>query len=152
MSISSTYITSLRVMWMINVIEDSLGLKTGVVEEAFINTEKNKELLELFLMGDGPSKIFIYYQVHEQTQNDDIKDNGSSEPTLFITYGDKERLKDKAVFFIRNLPIEAKVKKIINLEPGCDDTVLFGEITANTIPYLNHMMEYMYSPFIENLK
>ena len=30
--------------------------------------------------------------------------------------------------------------------------MLFGEITNNTIPHLNHMMEYMYSPFIENLK
>ena len=76
MSISSTYLTSQRVQWMINVIEDSLGLKAGLVEvisikikiknqEAFINIERNKELLELFLMGDGPSKIFIYYQVHE---------------------------------------------------------------------------------------
>ena len=40
MSISSTYITSLRVMWMINVIEDSLGLKTGVVEVKFFYNNK----------------------------------------------------------------------------------------------------------------
>ena len=125
-------------------------------------------------MGEGPTKIFFYYQVQESVkisnflffffkfitfflnkkkkiQNDDMKDQGQNEPTLFITYGDKERLKDKAVFFFRNQAPGVPCKPI-KLEDATDGDVICGEITCNTIPHLNHMMEYVYSPFIEGLK
>ncbi len=70
---------------------------------------------------------------------------------MFITYGDKERLKDKAVFFFRNQAPDAKAKPV-RLEEATDGDVICGEITTNTIPHLNHMMEYVYSPFIDGLK
>lgn len=108
-------------------------------------------MLEAFLKGEGPSKIFFYYQVLDTIQQEELKDTGAVESTLFLTYGDKEKLKDKAVYFFRNLPPYAKKKPIALNEPS-DNDVLWGEITLNTIPHLNHMMEYLYNPFIELLK
>jgi dynein heavy chain len=40
----------------------------------------------------------------------------------------------------------------VRLEEPSDNEVVWGEITVNTIPHLNHLMEYIYAPFIENLK
>lgn len=70
---------------------------------------------------------------------------------LFLTYGDQERLKDKAVWFLRNLPNDSK-KKQISLTEQSDNDVLFGEITPNTVPHLNQLMENIYQPFISALK
>ena len=49
------------------------------------------------------------------------------------------------------MPPDVK-KKPVRLEESSDNEIIFGEITNNTVPHLNHMMEYIYSPFIENLK
>lgn len=68
-----------------------------------------------------------------------------------MTYGDTEQLKEKAVWFLRNQAPDSK-KKAVNLNEQCDNDVIFGEITPNTIPQLNQMMENVYCPFITNLR
>ena len=82
-------------------------------------------LLEKFLNGDGPPKIIVCHQVLENQSNDDIKDN-QSEPTLFITYGDTEKLKEKAVWFLRMTPDN---RKQVNLTESNDNEVIWGEIS-----------------------
>jgi hypothetical protein len=37
-------------------------------------------------------------------QGDEMKEVGA-EPTLFLTNGEQEKLKDKAIFFCKNFPI-----------------------------------------------
>jgi len=43
-----------------------------------------------------------------------------------------------------------KVVKINTAEPS-DNDIIWGEITSNTIPHLNHLMEYVYAPAIDKL-
>jgi hypothetical protein len=43
-----------------------------------------------------------------------------------------------------------KVTKIRCEEPT-DNDMIWGEITSNTIPHLNHLMEYIYAPAIDKL-
>lgn len=50
-----------------------------------------------FLNGEGPEKILIYYQVQDLNGNDDM----NAEPTLFVTTGEIDKLKEKAVYFLR---------------------------------------------------
>jgi len=54
-------------------------------------------------------------------------------------------LKDKAVWFLRILPPDAKRKPLSLTE------LIWGEITPNTVPHLNSLMENVYSQFISLL-
>ncbi len=53
----------------------------------------------------------VYYQTPDTGSEND---HNVIDPQLFLTYGDSERIKDKAVWFLRNLP-ENKKKVIVNL-------------------------------------
>lgn len=52
----------------------------------------------------------VYYQTPDTGSEND---HNVIDPQLFLTYGDTERIKDKAVWFLRNLP-ENK-KKVVSL-------------------------------------
>jgi len=60
-------------------------------------------MLEAFYKADGPRKILVYYQVND-FHGDEMKEVGADQ-TLFITNGDQEKLKEKAVYFVKNFPI-----------------------------------------------
>jgi hypothetical protein len=60
-------------------------------------------MLDSFFSAEGPKKILVYYQVID-IQGDEMKEVGA-EPTLFLTNGEQEKLKDKAIFFCKNFPI-----------------------------------------------
>jgi hypothetical protein len=62
--------------------------------------EANKEKMETFLDSEGPPKILVYYQSPDTGDNDQIP----IDARLLVTYGDSEKIKDKAVWFMRNLP------------------------------------------------
>jgi len=66
---------------------------------------------------------------------------------LFITYGDKEKLKEKAVWFLRNVHPHAP-RKAVKLEEPNDNEIIWGEITPHTIPQLRHLMKKVYVPFL----
>jgi hypothetical protein len=51
----------------------------------------------------------VYYQTPDTGAEND---HNVIDPQLFLTYGDTERIKDKAVWFLRNLP---ENKKKVNL-------------------------------------
>ena len=81
--------------------------------------------MEKFLEGEGSPKIIVCYQIQDTNNNDDIKDT-SAEPTLFFTYGESEKLKEKAIWFVRMLPDN---RKSVNLNETSDNEVIWGEIT-----------------------
>ena len=60
-------------------------------------------MLEAFYKADGPRKILVYYQVND-FHGDEMKEVAADQ-TLFITNGDQEKLKEKAVYFVKNFPI-----------------------------------------------
>ena len=68
---------------------------------------------------------------------------------MFLTFGDTEKIKDKAVWFMRFLP---ENKKQVNTAEGSNEEVLFGEITPNPVKILNHMIEFVYDPMLTSEK
>jgi hypothetical protein len=66
---------------------------------------------------------------------------------VFVTYGDSEKIKEKAVWFMRNLP---ENKKKIDLNVLSNEEVLYGEITPNPVRVLNFMIEHVYDPLINS--
>lgn len=91
-----------RARWMITTIADCFRISDNLVEE-FLTGEKNSSMLDSFFSANGPRKILVFYQVID-IQGDELKEVGA-EPTLFVTNGEDERLKDKAVYFVKNFPI-----------------------------------------------
>jgi hypothetical protein len=74
-------------------------------------------MLDKFVHHDGPKKIFIYYQVPDLANGEEVKDS-NADPIFFITDGETERIKDKAVWFMRNL---TEGRKEINITEHNDD-------------------------------
>ena len=76
-------------------------------------------------------------------------DKNLIDPVLFLTYGDTQKIKDKAVWFLRCLP---ETKKQINSAEFNNDEVMFGEITPNPVIILDKMMDMIYEPMLNQLK
>ena len=74
-------------------------------QDAIFGNEANRQKLDLFLESEGPPKILIYYQTPDTGSEND---QNVIDAQLFITYGDSDRIKDKAVWFMRNLPENKK--------------------------------------------
>lgn len=104
-------------------------------------------MLEKFLEGEGPPKLMFCYQVLDNQSSDEIKDN-AVEASLFTTYGDSEKLKDKAVWFLRMTP---EHRKNVNLQEQSDNEVIWGEVSPQCVQQLNNLMENVYFPLIDNL-
>lgn len=60
---------------------------------------------------------------------------------LFITTGESEKLKEKAVFFTKFL---GETKQKINIQEANDGEVLFGELSPNCLMQLNNALELTY--------
>jgi len=52
---------------------------------------------------------------------------------LFVTFGDTEKLKDKAVWFLRITAPDNK-RKINLLLEGNDGEIIWGELSTNIVP------------------
>lgn len=70
------------------------------MQDAIFGNEGNRQKIEQFLDTEGPPKILVYYQTPDTGSEND---HNVIDPQLFITYGDSEKIKDKAVWFLRNL-------------------------------------------------
>jgi len=73
------------------------------------------------------------------------------EPVLFLTFGENERLTEKAVFFSKFTQQDG-VRKDVNLTIDNDPEVSFGELSKNCLLQLNNVMEFAYQPMIERLE
>ena len=109
-------------------------------------SEKSRDVIDKFLDGEGPSRIFAYYQSPETGTEGE---QNLHDPVLFLTYGDTERIKDKAVWFLRCLP---ENKKQVNTSEATNEEVVFGEMTPNPVIILDRMMEMVYEPMLSHEK
>jgi hypothetical protein len=107
-------------------------------------------MLNSFFSAEGPRKILVYYQVVD-IQGDEMKEVGA-EPTLFITNGDQERLKDKAIYFVKNFPISKdKLEQKVNLQEANDTEIIFGEISPKCLVQLDKMMTHTYHSMFHSM-
>jgi len=126
---------------MIQTIADSFGRDEKQIED-LLRYDKHIHLLDEFLEGKGSPKVFIYYQPSES--GDGVTDLNHGHFELCITDGESEKLKEKAIYFYRNLP----EGRSVNTHEGYDNEVLFGELSPNTIVQIDGVMNNIYEPMI----
>lgn len=77
----------------------------ALTQDAIFGNQGNKSKIDQFLDTEGPPKILVYYQTPDTGSEND---QNVIDAQLFITYGDAEKIKEKAVWFMRNLPENKK--------------------------------------------
>jgi len=134
---------------MITTIADSFGFDSEVVVEDLLREESTQQVVSQFLGGgsSAPSKILFYFQRPDiVTESGELVDS-EAEPRLFVTLGDSERLKSKAVYFVRN----TAGSKGVSLSVANDTDVLFGEIGPSPLQTLDTMLTELFSPMVSDL-
>lgn len=135
-----------RAKWMASVIADVFQIGEYDAYEVFKN-DVYKQMLDDFQKGDGPSRIFIYYQTqHKVLESGEIIELGGHKEFV-VTDGEKVKLKGKGVYFVRTTP----PKKPISSGNMNDNEVLFGEVSEHTVTSLDTIINQIYKPFIEKL-
>jgi hypothetical protein len=115
-----------------------------LIEDWFREPENYGTITD-FLRGKGSPKILIYRQSVESNHiSDDFIDNHHHQPSLFLTYGDSVKIKQRGIFFYRN----TGEGKTVNLSIANDNDVTFGEIGASPITSLDNIISSAYVPLI----
>jgi len=142
-----------RVKWMISVIAESFNIKEAIIEEALKPdnhiTPKNAILLQDWLEGKGSKALLCYYQIQDLSIGDEIKE-ANADPSIFLTNGENERLKDKSIYFIRQTD-DKKPQIALDVEVN-DPQVTYGELSANCLVQLHKFMDYYYEPMINQME
>jgi len=103
-------------------------------------------MLDEFLSGKSTSaSIFVYYYPQNELEGE-LKDL-HYDNNIFVTDGEHEKLRDKAVYFFRAVA----EGKAVNLDNPCDHEVLFGELLPNTVIQLDSLVNNVYEPLIQSL-
>jgi len=118
-------------------VADGFGIDE---EEAKAGVRKYMGKLTEFLTGEGAnpaSHVLAYYQPRDTKNEDGEYIAGTGKPEVFFTYGDEEKLRSKAVYFIRN------VDKV-DLDKATDGTVIAGEVASDPLAALEAALADVY--------
>lgn len=126
-------------------LEDNIQLVEDVVTEPL----NYKKLCE-FLDGKGKHQhIFFFYQPPDRgaAAKDDHVKSGSvaAVSRLTLTTGEHERIKDSAVYFLRNV---SPADKSIRQDVPADQDLLFGEVTANPLESFSASLADIFQPLV----
>eukprot|EP00941_MAST-03F_sp_MAST-3F-sp1_P001388 g1388.t1 len=132
-----------RHRWVIRSIARSFSLPSDEVE-MFVKREV--DVIETFFTDNPPAnRLFVYYQPLEvKTEHGDWVTEGD-DCQLFFTTGDDIKLREKAIYFVRNCPND----DAIDCSVACDSTVIFGEVTAQPLRDLETALSTVYKPNFE---
>lgn len=150
-----------RHQWCLQRVSDAFSIDRSVVDK-FARDGSNYEMLDDFLSGRGPEKLMCFYQpLDRQTESGEwIAGDGAAQ--LFLTFGDREKLRGKAVYFIRNLTDPSKgvdLDKVCthcvgprsaDIKQASDSSVLVGEVTSDPLRLLESQVSGVYKPSFEN--
>jgi len=133
---------------MIQCITDaykSQGLSDDTVDDFF--REHSDEITD-FLSGKGENKLFFYFQIADTTSEFGETVDANEHPRLFLTDGENERIKGKAVYFARAGP----EGKPVSSSGTTDGEVVFGELSPQPIMVLDSIFTPVYMQLIKRLE
>lgn len=88
---------------MISCIYESFNhqIKETSIEDYLLRSEGYPQTIQDFFSGNGPNKLIFYYQKKDITDPTGELVDSQEPPQLFMTTGDTERIKGKAVYFLK---------------------------------------------------
>jgi hypothetical protein len=139
---------STRAKWMAQCISDIFPSISEYEALELFRHAKHQPVFDGFLKGTGPARVFVYYQTaYKVTEANEIIDF-PGHPEIYITDGEKERLKGKGIYFVRTTP----PGKPVNPNGSNDNEVLFGEISEHTVTSLNVIINNVFKPLVDRLE
>ena len=130
---------------MVEVAASAFDKDPQHVEDVF-REHANLKRLNDFL--EGKSKhhhIFIFDQKTDVINDTGEPVDGPGDTKIIVTAGEQERLKGRAVFFLRTLPAD----KAIKVDIATDNDLLFGEMSGNPLESLNTSLGSVFLPFLK---
>ena len=115
------------------------------VEDVF-REHANLKRLNDFL--EGKSKhhhIFVFDQRADVINDLGEPVDGPGDTKILVTTGEQERLKGRAVFFLRTVAAD----KAIKVDVTSDGDLLFGEMSGNPLESLDTSLGSLYLPFLK---
>ena len=110
-----------------------------------IHSWYHDQILE-FYKPEGPPKLLFYYQVPEVKNIDgEFIPKAGKPPKLFVTDGDVETLRDKALYLVRTNP-----KGVSDKSPEND--IYSGEIRGGVLDTLASLVANLYAPVLKAQK
>ena len=97
---------------------------------------------------EGKSKhhhIFLFDQKADVINESGEAIDGHGESKVLVTVGEQERLKGRAVYFMRTIA----EGKTVKMENGSDTELLYGEIAANPLESLETSLGSIFLPFLK---
>ena len=134
--------TSKRYRWMLDVLGDGFEINPKILNlDETLRSEHFANEVRDFFEGRGSPKLLFYYQDTHSTN----KDSESVENNhLFLTHGDTEGLRSKAIYFLRL----TEKGKPVNLN-DLDNDMIFGEIAPQCLDQLIVVMTNVFQPQLE---
>jgi dynein heavy chain len=136
-----------RQRWMISKLEECLGIQGEAKADELVREGANLGALSDFLRGDGPPKIFFFYQTrdeHDGHDDDDMED----ELKLYITDGKSDKLRNRAVWFMRPNPLDGSPPPEIDLSKANDGLITFGCVEPNPLESMQTALFHLYQPLL----
>ncbi len=74
---------------------------------------KQRSLWDAFLSGQGPRRVFVFYQPRDSKTDSGEWVVGKGPREIFATLGDEERIRDHACFFLRTSEAAIDPEKVM---------------------------------------
>merc|ERR1712097_2320 len=90
--------------------------------------------------------IIFYHQKEDAFENGELRDS-NNDPELILTTGENERIKSKAIYFVRLIPNGEACNTA-----GSGNEIIYGEINPETMSCLERLLNDVFLPQITHLK
>eukprot|EP00899_Mesostigma_viride_P009796 jgi/Mesvir1/18818/Mv04309-RA.2 len=131
-----------RHKWLAGKIASAYGFKDATIPEKLLSDHAVSKQVYDFCSPTGPVKLMFFYQVPEKENADGEFVPIGEKPVLFLTNGDNEKLRGKAVYFIR-------INNKGIAEKTIEQDVTFGEVLGSALESFRVLMTDVFYPVLK---
>lgn len=128
--------------WIATQIQLSFGVTPTQVTELLGSEDGRSKFTALLTRPDSPARVLVFYQPRDVRAGPDDVRPGQGPPVLFVTHGSDDRLRGKALYFLRAAP----AGRAVDIDKTSDSDLLVGELTADVLGGLRAQLASVYEP------
>lgn len=135
-----------RHRFILSRVTEAFGLEEGFVEGE-MRKEENATRLAAFFRADGPPRVFAYYQRRDAVTEDGEATPGEGEPEFFLTDGQGDALRGRAIYFMR-VPDPSGRDKDLDPTRADDGRLAFGVVNRDVLTCMEAFVGQVYRPML----